>query len=78
MPSKAKSFRLRIQKSLPPRLPGLLFAAFWILLITCWIGPPAFADWAFVVMGDSRDDYKRHQVFPEMIKEISQTASPVQ
>ncbi len=35
---------------------------------------PAFADWAFVVLGDSREDFQRDHVFPQMIREINETA----
>lgn len=41
------------------------------LLLLC---PPAFAEWLFTTLGDSRDDYRRSQVFPQMIREINQTA----
>ena len=51
-------------------LAVLIFVAFF----TFSLSPPAFADWLFAVVGDSREDYKRDQVFPEMIKEINQTA----
>jgi calcineurin-like phosphoesterase family protein len=51
----------------------LIFIAFFIFLLN----PPAFGDWLFAVVGDSREDYKRDQVFPEMIKEINQTACRV-
>lgn len=48
---------------------GLLIALF--ILLFC---PPSFADWQFVVCGDSREDFRRDQVFPEMIKDINQTS----
>jgi hypothetical protein len=35
---------------------------------------PAFADWAFVVLGDSREDFQRDHVFPQMLQEIKETA----
>ncbi len=44
---------------------------FLFLLFPCM---PAAADWCFAVLGDSRDDYRYNQVFPEMIREIGQTA----
>jgi len=47
-----------------------VFLVFYILILS----PPALADWLFAVVGDSRDDYRRDQVFPEMIKEVNQTA----
>jgi hypothetical protein len=37
----------------------LIFISFFIFLLS----PPAFADWLFAVLGDSREDYKRDQVF---------------
>ena len=46
----------------------------FIAFFTFFPSAPALADWLFAVVGDSRDDYKRDQVFPEMIKEINQTA----
>jgi len=51
----------------------LIFISFFIFLLS----PPAFADWLFAVLGDSREDYKRDQVFPEMIQELNQTACQV-
>jgi len=38
---------------------------------------PAFADWAFVVLGDSREDFQRDHVFPQMLQEINETAYKV-
>ena len=54
-------------------LAFLIFISFVIFLLS----PPAFADWLFAVVGDSREDYKRDQVFPGMIQEINQTACTV-
>lgn len=54
-------------------LGWLIFISFFIFLLR----PPAFADWLFAVVGDSREDYKRDPVFPEMIKELNQTACQV-
>jgi hypothetical protein len=34
----------------------------------------ALAEWAFVVLGDTREDYKRAKVFPEMIREVNPLA----
>ena len=44
---------------------------FLIYFLSC---PPVFADWAFVVMGDSQQDSRRDQVFPEILKDINETA----
>ncbi len=46
----------------------LLLVVLFILLLTS----PSLAEWMFAVVGDTRDDYKRGQVFPEMIKQVNQ------
>lgn len=35
---------------------------------------PVSADWAFVILGDSREDFRRDHVFPKMLQEINETA----
>ncbi len=47
---------------------------FFLGLFIVLLCPQGHADWAFVILGDTREDFKRAQVFPEMIKEINQTA----
>jgi hypothetical protein len=45
--------------------------------IVFWVsssGTLALADWAFVVLGDSREDFRRHRVFGEILQGIHQTA----
>jgi 3',5'-cyclic AMP phosphodiesterase CpdA len=51
----------------------VFFLALFIILFC----PPTHADWAFVILGDTREDFKRGQVFPEMIKELNQTVFKV-
>jgi hypothetical protein len=50
----------------------------WALLLFFFLPfylfcPLALADWMFAVVGDTREDFKYGQVFPEMIKEINAT-----
>jgi 3',5'-cyclic AMP phosphodiesterase CpdA len=68
----------RVSGGLMNRESSRCFGFFIIIaFLVLFLSPPAFADWLFAVVGDSREDYKRDQVFPEMIKEINQTACKV-
>jgi hypothetical protein len=49
----------------------IFISLFFIYLLFC---PRVFADWAFVVLGDSRQDSQRDQVLPEIIKDVNETA----
>jgi hypothetical protein len=50
---------------------------FFLALFTILLSPRTHADWAFVILGDTREDFRRGQVFPEMIKELNQTVFKV-
>ncbi len=48
---------------------------FWITIIFLFLSAaPCRADWMFVVLGDTREDTRRAQIFSEIIKEINQNA----
>ncbi len=52
-----------------------VFFLFLCLLIPHpFLTQPALADWAFAVLGDSRDDFRRDRVFPGMLQEIRDTS----
>lgn len=46
----------------------------FFILIYFLFCPPIFADWAFVVLGDSQQDSKRDRVFSEILKDVNETA----
>ena len=46
----------------------------FIVLFSFFFYSPALAHWQFAVCGDSREDYRYHQVFPEMIKHLNHTS----
>ena len=48
-------------------------AVLFVVLLGGLFAAPAYAEWLFTIVGDSREDYRRAQVFPEMVKEINQT-----
>jgi hypothetical protein len=74
---RKESSQFGVQSSkflLIPLSPHLLNYIFWIVLWIILSGTSAYADWAFVVLGDSREDFQRDHVFPQMLREINETA----
>lgn len=52
---------------------------FWLFffLLFHFLCSPSLADWMFAVVGDTREEFKYGQVFPEMIKEINSSTLKV-